>query len=163
MCHHRDQNRVSVILIALNRTRTGTIVPLDHKVHILGLSHPLSRQRVCPSHRYQMGGGHTRLQVRGWGSPSSDDWRKKLSTLPALCFRPCTPFQQAEFASLPPLGGGEGGLPPQRTSSFGSLVSLASRGQLMDMARDLVRGDQGAVDVTKVALVVTRHTERPTR
>ncbi len=22
------------------------------------------------------GGGHTRLQVRGWGSPNSDDWRK---------------------------------------------------------------------------------------
>jgi hypothetical protein len=46
----------------------------------LGLSHPLSRQRVCPSPRYQ-GGGHTRLRVRGWGSPNSDDWRKSL----ALC------------------------------------------------------------------------------
>jgi hypothetical protein len=22
------------------------------------------------------GGGHTRLWVRGWGSPNSDDWRK---------------------------------------------------------------------------------------
>ncbi len=22
------------------------------------------------------GGGHSRLQVRGWGSPNSDDWRK---------------------------------------------------------------------------------------
>ncbi len=27
------------------------------------------------------GRGHTRLRVRGWGSPSSDDWRKSL----ALC------------------------------------------------------------------------------
>ncbi len=27
------------------------------------------------------GGGHTRLRVRGWGSPNSDDWRKSL----ALC------------------------------------------------------------------------------
>jgi hypothetical protein len=27
------------------------------------------------------GGGHNRLQVRGWGSPNSDDWRKSL----ALC------------------------------------------------------------------------------
>ncbi len=25
--------------------------------------------------------GHTRLRVRGWGSPNSDDWRKSL----ALC------------------------------------------------------------------------------
>jgi hypothetical protein len=32
----------------------------------------------------------------------------------------------------------------------------------MDMARDLVRGDQGAVDVTKVALVLTRHRETHT-
>ncbi len=23
-----------------------------------------------------VGGGHTRLQVRGWGSANSDDWRK---------------------------------------------------------------------------------------
>jgi hypothetical protein len=27
------------------------------------------------------GGWHTRLQVRGWGSPNSNDWRKSL----ALC------------------------------------------------------------------------------
>ncbi len=49
----------------------------------LGLSHPLSRQRVCPSPRNQGGGpgGHIRLRVRGWGSPNSDDWRKSL----ALC------------------------------------------------------------------------------
>jgi hypothetical protein len=26
-------------------------------------------------------GGHTRLRVRGWGSPKSDDWRKTF----ALC------------------------------------------------------------------------------
>ncbi len=31
----------------------------------LGLSHPLSRQRVCPSTRTKGGGGHTRLLVRG--------------------------------------------------------------------------------------------------
>jgi hypothetical protein len=40
----------------------------------LGLSQPLSHQRVC----------HTRLRVRGWGSPNSDDWRKSLS-LCLLC------------------------------------------------------------------------------
>jgi hypothetical protein len=42
----------------------------------LGLSQPLSRQRVCPSPRNQRGRGHTRLRVRGWWSPNSDDWRK---------------------------------------------------------------------------------------
>ncbi len=46
----------------------------------LGLSQPLSRQRVWPSPRIG-GGGHTRLRVRGWGSPNFDDWRKSL----ALC------------------------------------------------------------------------------
>jgi hypothetical protein len=46
----------------------------------LGLSQPLSRQQVCPSPKNR-GGGHIRLQVRGWGSPNSNDWRKSL----ALC------------------------------------------------------------------------------
>ncbi len=41
----------------------------------LGLSQPLSRQRVCPSPQ-NPGGGHTRLRVRDWGSPNSDDWKK---------------------------------------------------------------------------------------
>ncbi len=45
-------------------------------------SHPLSRQRVCPSPQNRDGGGwHTRLRVRGWGSSNSDDLRKSL----ALC------------------------------------------------------------------------------
>jgi hypothetical protein len=59
----------------------------------LGLSQPLYRQRMCPSPQnrgWGVGGvpipttgerGHTRLRVRGWGSPNSDDWRKSL----ALC------------------------------------------------------------------------------
>ncbi len=38
---------------------------------------PVSRQRVWPSPQNQ--GGHTRLQVRGWGSPNSDYWRKSLA------------------------------------------------------------------------------------
>jgi hypothetical protein len=43
----------------------------------LGLSPPLSRQRVCPSPPPESKGrGHTRLRVRGWGSPNSDDWKK---------------------------------------------------------------------------------------
>ncbi len=45
----------------------------------LGLSHPLSRQRVCPSPGIKGGGGHTRLRARGWRSPNSDDWRKSLA------------------------------------------------------------------------------------
>ncbi len=36
----------------------------------LGLYHPLSRQRVCPSPRTKWGEGHTRLWVRGWGNPN---------------------------------------------------------------------------------------------
>jgi hypothetical protein len=35
-----------------------------------------SRSRVCPTPGTKGGGGHTRLRVRGWGSPNSDDWRK---------------------------------------------------------------------------------------
>jgi hypothetical protein len=38
-------------------------------------THPLSRKRV---------NWHTRLRVRGWESPNSDDWRKTLSTLSTL-------------------------------------------------------------------------------
>ncbi len=51
----------------------------------LGLSHSLSRQRVCPSPLNQTG-GHTRLRLRGWGIPNSDDWRKTLA-LCLLCGR----------------------------------------------------------------------------
>ncbi len=46
----------------------------------LGLSQPLSRQRVWPSPQNR-GEGHIRMRVRGWGSPNSDDLRKSL----ALC------------------------------------------------------------------------------
>jgi hypothetical protein len=39
--------------------------------------HPLSRKRACThSPSNQRRGEHTRLRVRGWGSPNSDDWRK---------------------------------------------------------------------------------------
>jgi hypothetical protein len=47
----------------------------------LGLPHPSpANEWVLPPTPNQ-GGGHTRLRARGWGSPSSDDWRKSL----ALC------------------------------------------------------------------------------
>jgi hypothetical protein len=63
-------------------------VPNYHKVHIyleccpivgIGTPRPLSRLRVCPPRTKR--GGHTRLRLRGWGSPNSDDWRKNI----ALC------------------------------------------------------------------------------
>jgi hypothetical protein len=63
-----------------------------HKVHIyteyhsvcplvaIGLSFPLSGQRVCPSPRYQMGGGGVYSPAgEGLGGPNSDDWRKSLA------------------------------------------------------------------------------------
>jgi hypothetical protein len=67
-----------------------------HKVHIY-----LEYHSVCPlvrignprNHRVHApcgsGGSqfrrvHTRLRVRGWGSPDSDDWKKKLSILSNL-------------------------------------------------------------------------------
>jgi hypothetical protein len=47
----------------------------------------LAMQRVCPFPQNRgVGGGLTRLRVRGWGSPNSDDWRKSL----ALCLL-CAP------------------------------------------------------------------------
>ncbi len=41
----------------------------------MGLSKPLSRQRVWPSPP-EPGRGHNCLRVRGWESPNSDDLRK---------------------------------------------------------------------------------------
>ncbi len=39
----------------------------------------------------------THLQVRGWGSPNSDDWRKKSSTLSTLWCRLCFVIQLGRF------------------------------------------------------------------
>jgi hypothetical protein len=47
----------------------------------IGPSHPLSRKRGCPPWTKE---GYTRLRVRGWGGPNSDDWRKSL-VLCLLC------------------------------------------------------------------------------
>ncbi len=66
---------------------TCSSVLLTHKVHTyieyhsvcplvrFGTPPPLSLKRVSPSLQNQKG-GDTRLWVRGWGSPNSDDWRK---------------------------------------------------------------------------------------
>ncbi len=50
----------------------------------LGPPNPLSRKRVYPfprNFRKQRAGGgrHTRLDLMGWGSPNSNDWRKSLA------------------------------------------------------------------------------------
>jgi hypothetical protein len=51
----------------------------------IGTPHPLSRKRVCFPPGTKGGGGvHTRLRVRGWGSPNPDDWRENL-VLCLLC------------------------------------------------------------------------------
>ncbi len=42
---------------------------------------PLSPASVPLPLEPKRGGGHTRLRVRGWGSPNADDWRNSL----ALC------------------------------------------------------------------------------
>ncbi len=44
---------------------------------------PLSPKRDCPLPPEKGGGGNTRtrVRVREWGSPNTDDWRKGL----ALC------------------------------------------------------------------------------
>jgi hypothetical protein len=56
----------------INMKSTTVYVPSSE----LGLSQPLSRQRVCPSPQNRGGGGHTRTLRR---------LEKKLSTLPTLC------------------------------------------------------------------------------
>jgi hypothetical protein len=42
---------------------------------------PSLASECAPPPGTKEGGGHTRLLVRGWSSPNSDDWRKGL----ALC------------------------------------------------------------------------------
>jgi hypothetical protein len=60
------------------------LLSFGHKVYIYRVPQCMSPRRnwdsptpsrVCPSPRHQIWEGHPRLRVRGWGSPSSDDWR----------------------------------------------------------------------------------------
>jgi hypothetical protein len=69
-------------------------------------------------------GGHTRLRLKGWGSPNSDDWRRNL----ALCLlcgehppRICWSGESAREARLAMLGG-EARLP--------TVTQLVSRAQV---------------------------------
>jgi hypothetical protein len=59
-------------------TEYHSVCPL---VGIGTLPPPLSLASVPFPRAQRGGGGHSRLRVRGWGSPCSDDWRKAL----ALC------------------------------------------------------------------------------
>jgi hypothetical protein len=61
----------------LGKKSTTVYVPSSE----LGPPRPLSHKECAPPPPEPMEGGHTRLRVRGWGSPNSDDWRKSL----ALC------------------------------------------------------------------------------
>ncbi len=66
----------------------------------LGLPQPLSRKRVCPP--LPKGGRRTRLRLRGWGSPNSDDWRKSLA-LCLLCGWFSSSLLCSVAANIPPM------------------------------------------------------------
>jgi hypothetical protein len=80
--------------VSCERRQCEAILGVPHEVYItqsttvyvpssdLGLSHPLSRQRVCPSPRYQMGGGAHSPVGQGLGESQFRRLEKKLSTLP---------------------------------------------------------------------------------
>ncbi len=70
----RCQRRVSSQLFT--RAPVTQHYSKTHKVHSYKEYH-----NVCPLPPEPKGGGHTRVRVRGWGSPNSNDWRKSL----ALC------------------------------------------------------------------------------
>jgi hypothetical protein len=69
------------VFMTLRPTSQSTYIPRVPQCLSPRLSwDSLSHKRVCPSSRNQRG-VHSRLRVRGWGSPCSDDWKKSL----ALC------------------------------------------------------------------------------
>ncbi len=56
---------------------------------VIETCHPLSRKRVCPPPPGTNRERHTRLQIRGWGSPNSDDWSKSSALVSTLWSKPC--------------------------------------------------------------------------
>ncbi len=69
----------------------------------IGTPQPLSCKRVCPPSQEPKGGGvHTRLRVRGWGSPNSDGRRESLvlCLLCAVCTGPNPPPPSYPFSFI---------------------------------------------------------------
>ncbi len=60
---------------------------------------PTPLPQASVPHLTKRGGGHTRLRVRGWGSPNSDDCRKKPSTLSTLWFYDRTKISRVTFTN----------------------------------------------------------------
>ncbi len=58
------------------------------------------KEECAPPLRNQRGEGHTRLRVKGWGSPNSDDWRKSLA-LCLLCDIYCTHIVSCLLSCFP--------------------------------------------------------------
>ncbi len=108
--------KMSVMLVfSTHRVPKSTTVYVPSSE--LGLSHPPFSPASVPLPPEPKGGGHTRLRVRGWGSPNSDDWRKSLafsllcasnpfsgSTLPPYPVRKSTLYASIRYS----VGGGYG-------------------------------------------------------
>ncbi len=103
----------------------------------LGLSHPLSRQRVCPSPRNQRGGGAHSCAGEGLGESQFQRLEKKFSTLPTLCIKPIGPMYIA-FCRLHPL------FPHPPPQSFGPTVVLPVISLFLSYTVSLVRAYQWA-------------------
>jgi hypothetical protein len=86
---------------------------LTHKVHtcieyysvcplVIGtLPPPFSPASVPLPPEPKGEGGHTRLRVRGWGSPNSDDWRKGLALCLLCALTPANePLDRSIFVAI---------------------------------------------------------------
>ncbi len=76
---------------------------------------PLPDQRV---------GGRTRLRLRGWGSPNSDDWRKSLA-LCLLCGWFSSSLLCSVVANIPPMSPRDTPPPPLPTTKEPHLFVLS--------------------------------------
>ncbi len=63
---------------------------------------PSLASECAPPPGTKRGGGHTRLRVRGWGSPNSDDWRKSLVLCLLCVLLPRVRYEEASAASACP-------------------------------------------------------------
>ncbi len=71
----------------------------------LGLPHPFNSRRVCPPPTlWSVGGGHTRLRERGWGSPNSDEGTYSRGALYRYFVRSDQGFTEFERFEVPVFG-----------------------------------------------------------